>query len=208
MIGRLTGIVDTVEEDRVLIDVGGVAYELLCSARTRRGLDERARSSDRRASLLVETTIRDERIVLFGFVDRAERDCFRLLQKVQGVGSRVSLAILSVLSPSELAAAVVAEDRAAVARADGVGNRLAQRVIAELRASLGDERMRSSLAEAVQLRPGASPQGVEAEAISALVNLGYGRAEAHGAVTAAARGLGGDAEVAALIRAGLRGLSA
>ncbi|MDA0220256.1 MAG: Holliday junction branch migration protein RuvA [Proteobacteria bacterium] len=202
MIGKLTGIVDTLDEDLVVIDVAGVGYLLSCSARTLRGLG----GTGARASLMVETFVRDDRIVLYGFADRGERDCFRLLQTVQGVGSRVALAILSVMSPGELTQAVIAQDKVAVARANGVGPRLAQRVVTELKDRMGEV----GLGPGAALAPGAaaSPaEGADAEAVSALVNLGYGRTEAFGAVVAARRELGEDADVARLIRAGLKGLA-
>lgn len=201
MIGKLTGIVDTLAEDLVLIDVAGVGYQLACSARTLRGL---GRVGDR-ASLLVETFIKDDRIVLYGFADRAERDCFRLLQTVQGVGSRVALAILSVLSPGELTQAVVAQDKAMISRANGVGARLALRVVTELKDRMGEV----GLGPGAALAPagGAELSSADAEAVSALVNLGYGRSEAFGAVVAARRDLGEGADVSQLIRAGLKGLA-
>ena len=202
MIGKLTGIVDTLDEDLVVIDVAGVGYLLSCSARTLRGLG----GTGARASLMVETFVRDDRIVLYGFADSGERDCFRLLQTVQGVGSRVALAILSVMSPGELTQAVMAQDKVAVARANGVGPRLAQRVVTELKDRMGEV----GLGPGAALAPGAaaSPaEGDDAEAVSALVNLGYGRTEAFGAVVAARRELGEDANVARLIRAGLKGLA-
>jgi len=201
MIGKLTGTVDTLEEDHVLLDVAGVGYQLACSARTLRGLGR----VGERASLMVETFVRDDRIVLYGFGDRAERDCFRLLQTVQGVGSRVALAILSVLSPGELTQAVLAQDKAMVARASGVGPKLAQRVVMELKDRMGEVGLGPGAALAAS--PVAELQSADAEAVSALVNLGYGRAEAFGAVVAAKRELGEGADVARLIRAGLKSLA-
>jgi len=201
MIGKLTGIVDTLDDDHVLLDVAGVGYLLSCSARTLRAL---GRVGDR-ASVMVETFVRDDRIVLYGFADRGERDCFRLLQTIQGVGSRVSLAILSVLSPAELAQAVMAQDKAMVSRANGVGPRLALRVVTELKDRMGEV----GLGPGAQLAasPAGELQSADAEAVSALVNLGYGRSEAFGAVMAARRELGEGADVARLIRAGLKGLA-
>jgi len=202
MIGKLTGIVDTLDDDLVVIDVAGVGYLLSCSARTLRGLG----GIGARASLMVETFVRDDRIVLYGFSDKGERDCFRLLQTVQGVGSRVALAILSVMSPNELTQAVMAQDKVAVSRANGVGPRLAQRVVTELKDRMGEV----GLGPGAALAPGAAASpadGADAEAVSALVNLGYGRSEAFGAVVAARRDLGEDADVARLIRAGLKGLA-
>jgi Holliday junction DNA helicase RuvA len=202
VIGKLSGIVDTLDEGWAIVDVGGVGYQLACSARTLRALG----AVGDRASVHVETFVREDRIVLYGFADRAERDCFRLLQTVQGVGSRVALAILSVLSPAELTQAVLAEDRAAVARANGVGARLAQRVVSELKDRMGEV----GLAPGAALQPqaaGGAAGAVDADAISALVNLGYGRSEAFGAVAAAQRKLGAEATVEQLIRDGLKELA-
>jgi len=184
MIGKLSGIVDTLDDDHVLIDVGGVGYQLACSARTLRGL---GRVGDR-TSLMVETFVRDDRIVLYGFADRAERDCFRVLQTVQGVGSRVALAILSVLSPTELTQAVLAQDKAMVSRANGVGARLAQRLVTELKDRMGEVGMGPGAA--LSPSPGGELQSADAEAVSALVNLGYGRTEAYGAIVSARAVLG------------------
>lgn len=202
MIGKLTGTVDTLDEDLVILDVAGVGYLLACSGRTLRGLGGVGSA----ASLMVETFVRDDRIVLYGFADRGERDCFRLLQTVQGVGSRVALAILSVMSPNELTQAVLAQDKVAVARANGVGPRLAQRVVTELKDRMGDV----GLGPGAALDPattGGAGEGADVEAVSALVNLGYGRSEAFGAIVAARRDLGEGADVARLIRAGLKGLA-
>jgi holliday junction DNA helicase RuvA len=202
MIGKLTGLVDTLDDDLVVLDVSGVGYLLSCSARTLRGLG----GIGAKASLLVETFVRDDRIVLYGFADRGERDCFRLLQTVQGVGSRVALAILSVMTPGELAQAVMAQDKVAVSCANGVGPRLAQRVVTELKDRMGEAGIGVGAALAPAVAGGAA-EGADAEAVSALVNLGYGRTEAFGAIVAARRDLGEDADVARLIRAGLKGLA-
>ncbi|MBN36277.1 MAG: Holliday junction branch migration protein RuvA [Rhodospirillaceae bacterium] len=203
MIGRLNGIVDTIDEDWAIIDVGGVGYQLSCSGRTLRGLGAVGETT----RVHVETFIRDDRIVLYGFADQAERGCFRLLMTVQGVGARTALAILSVLTPDELTQAVVAQDKAAVSRANGVGARVAQRVVTELKDRMGD----------IGLGPGAALQADaggatvdgadDADAVSALVNLGYGRSEAYGAVVAARRVLGDGADASGLIRAGLKELA-
>ena len=201
MIGRLAGAVGPVGEDWAIVDVGGVGYRLSCSARTLAAMG----GTGAAASLLVETFVRDERIVLYGFADRAEQDCFRLLTSVQGVGARVALAILSALPPEALARAVAAQDRAALTRANGVGARLAQRVVSELRDRMGA----AVFEDGPPGDPGAGgpAAGPLEDAVSALVNLGYGRSEAHGAVAAAARSLGGDADAAALIRAGLKAMA-
>ncbi len=202
MIGKLTGLVDFLGEDSALLDVGGVGYQFSCSARTLRGLGGVGDT----ASVSVETFIRDDRIVLYGFADRAERDCFRILMTVQGVGARVALAILSVLSPAELAQAVLAQDKAAVARANGVGPRVATRVVTELKDRMGDVGLGPGATLAPPGSAGAADTGADGDAVSALVNLGYGRSEAYGAVVAARRELGENAEVSALITAGLKEL--
>jgi holliday junction DNA helicase RuvA len=201
MIGKLTGILDSLSEDLALLDVGGVGYQLSCSARTLRGMG----SVGDKASVMIETFIRDDRIVLYGFADLPERDCFRILMTVQGVGARVALAILSVLSPNELTQAILAQDKTAITRANGVGPRVATRVVTELKDRMGDVGFAPGAALAT---PGgaAADGGDDADAVSALVNLGYGRSEAYGAVVAVRRDLGADADVSALIAAGLKEL--
>lgn len=215
MIGKLTGLVDTVEEDRCLLDVGGVGYLVFASAATLGRLQ-----AGQSAALLIETHVREDHIHLFGFAERGEREWFRLLSTVQGVGARVALAILSVLSPDQLATAVAAQDKAAVARANGVGPKLAGRIVSELKDKAGALVFHGSSAaggtgdaplagEAVAATNGggaALAQRAE-DAISALVNLGYKRSEAFTAVAAATRELGSDASLDALIRGGLRELA-
>ena len=203
MIGKLTGKVDTLEESWAILDVGGVGYQLSCSARTLRGMGQVGDTT----RVFVETFSRDDRIVLYGFSDQAERDCFRILMTVQGVGARVALAILSVLTPNELTQAVIAQDKAAVSRANGVGAKVAQRVVTELKDRMGD----IGLGPGASLQPstgtGAIDAGPDADAVSGLVNLGYGRSEAFGAVITARKLLGAGADVGALITAGLKELS-
>lgn len=203
MISKLTGIVDSVADDLAVIDVNGVGYQVFCSRRTLGKLPPRGGS----ASVLVETTVREDRIVLYGFSDHLERDWYRLLTTVQGVGAKVALSILSVLSPDEIAQAIAAQDKAMVSRADGVGPKLAMRLVNELKDRIAH--LASSVAVAVP--SGASGRGGEVagtgDAVSALVNLGYGRTEAFGAVARASAKLGADAKVEALVRAGLKELS-
>jgi len=196
MIARLTGIIDSIGEDHVVIDVAGVGYLVFCSARTLRLL-----AVGKSASLPTETHVREDHIHLYGFADTVERDWFRLLTTVQGVGAKVALSILSALEPKMLADAIASEDRASVTRAPGVGPKLATRIIAELR---------DKVASAVVLRPdfAGAARGASEDAISALVNLGYRRGEAFGAVSHAVQRLGADAQVEALITAGLKELSA
>ena len=201
MIAKLSGQLDSVGVDWAVVEVGGVGYLVYCAGRTLRTLPEPGSP----VRLFVETHVREDHIHLYGFIDEAERDWFRLLQTVQGVGARVALAILTVLGPADLVHAVAAQDKAAISQANGVGGKLAGRIISELRDAMGD----LVLGPAATAGAGAplAPRGAEVDAISVLVNLGYPRTEAVGAVTGAARRLGADAEVDALIRAGLRELS-
>jgi Holliday junction DNA helicase RuvA len=200
MIARLAGILDEIAADGVVIDVGGVGYFAFCSSRTLGRLPPVGRA----ARLLIETHVREDHIHLYGFVDAAEREWFRLLMTVQGVGARLALALLSAVSPEALTLAVVAADKGALTQADGVGPRLATRIINELRDKV------SGLPAAAPLAVVAAPTaggGVTADAVSALVNLGYRRSEAFGAIAAASRELGDRAAVDALIRAGLKELA-
>ena len=198
MIAKLTGIVEALGPDRCILDVSGVGYLVQCSGRTLGRLTD-----GEVASLLVDTQIREDRIQLYGFGDRAERDWFRLLTTVQGVGPRMALSVLGVLAPDELAATLAAGDRVALTRASGVGPKIAARIIGELREKVS----------AVLLGPRpaagatAGPSGCAAEAISALVNLGYSATQSLAAVSHAARRLGADAATEALVRAGLRELA-
>lgn len=200
MIAKLTGTVDSTGEDCVVIDVGGVGYLVFVSGRTRSWLDRQSGP----VSLAVETHVREDHIHLYGFADAIERDWFRLLTTVQGVGARVALAILTALTPDQLAEAVLAEDKAQIARAQGVGPKLAQRVVSELKGRVREMApvRRTPLAAAA-----AAETGVLPDAVSALVNLGYRRGEAFGAVAAAARRLGEQATLEALVRAGLKELA-
>lgn len=200
MIAKLTGIVDSTGDDWAIIDVSGVGYLVFASARTLRGLA----AGGRPVSLAIETHVREDHIHLYGFADATERDWFRLLTTVQGVGARVALAILSALSPDQIAEAVMAQDRAMLTTAQGVGPKLAQRVVTELK----DKVEQMAVVRHVDFTPAAAPAGPLPDAVSALVNLGYRRGEAFGAVSAAARRLGNDATVEALVRAGLKELSA
>lgn len=204
MIGKLTGRVDSYGEDFVVLDVNGVGYVVNCSARTLQRLPRAGEA----ASLAIETQVREDAIRLFGFAANEERDWFRLLQTVQGVGSKVALAILGVFGPGELASAIVAQDKAMVSRAPGVGPKLAARIVAELKEKAPafgavDPTM-------ARLAGDAEASGVSkhvADAVSALVNLGYGRPQASVAVAASLRALGESAEASALIRRGLRELA-
>jgi Holliday junction DNA helicase RuvA len=205
MIAKLTGRLDELGTDSLVIDVGGVGYLVTCPRST---LAER--SVGETLTLYIDSQTREDGTRLYGFASGAEREWFRLLQSVQGVGGKVAVAILSVLSVEALARALAAGDKAAIARADGVGPKLALRIATELK----DKAIGAAFtASHSPVRPvGATaaaepaPRPNEA-AISALTNLGFGRSEAYAAVIEAARALGSDASIEALIRAGLKELS-
>jgi holliday junction DNA helicase RuvA len=201
VIARLRGKLDTLDEGHAVVDVGGVGYLVACPTRTLAALPRPGEAVD----LLIETQVRDDSITLYGFRSGAERSWFRLLQTVQGVGARVALGILSVLGPDELARAVAAQDKAALARASGVGPRLAGRIASELK-----DRLSELPGHAGAPSPGpalAALGGPAGDAVSALVNLGYGRSDAHAAVAKAAATLGDAAPVETLIRSGLQELA-
>jgi holliday junction DNA helicase RuvA len=205
MIGKLTGKVDSLGEDNALIDVNGVGYIVACSTPTLARL-----SVGGPASLLIETRLRDEIMALYGFFDAAERDWFRLLTTVQGVGAKVGLSILSAVPAERLQLAIASGDKAAITRADGVGPKLALRIVTELKDKAGAigarfEPAARATAAASNVEPAASST---ADAVSALVNLGYARSDAYGAVAAAAKKLGDDGKLADLIRIGLKELAA
>jgi len=202
MIAKLTGILDHIGSEGAVIDVGGVGYLVFCSTRTLGQLPPPGGG----AKLLIETHVREDHIHLYGFFDAAERDWFRLLTTVQGVGARLALAILSAVAPNDLTLAIVAQDKAMLTRADGVGPRLAARVVNELRDKVGGMAL-AATNTATPAPQAANDPGATGDAVSALVNLGYRRAEAFGAVAAASRRLGADAKVDALIRAGLQELA-
>jgi Holliday junction DNA helicase RuvA len=201
MIAKLTGVVDQIGPEGAVIDVGGVGYLAFCSTRT----TSRLPAAGSPASLLIETHVREDYIHLYGFIDAAERDWFRRLTTVQGVGARLALAILSAVAPEQLGLAILAQDKAALTRADGVGARLAARIVNELRDKVGAT---VAATTPVTTMPAADADaGPTADAVSALVNLGYRRTEAYGAVATAARRLGSSADAGALIRAGLQELA-
>lgn len=206
MIAKLSGILDSIGTDTAVIDVGGVGYLISASRRTLEALGRPGTS----VRVVVETLMRDDRLQLFGFADTGERDWFRLLTTVQGVGPRMALAVLSVLDPTAIAMAVAAQDKAAFIRADGVGAKLAARITAELRDKVDAIALAPrETAAPVPARPDVAPSQTAPrdDAVSALVNLGYGRSEAYAAVLKAAATLGDDAAAQALIPAALRVLS-
>jgi holliday junction DNA helicase RuvA len=200
MIAKLTGTLDQTALDHAVIDVGGVGYLIQASGRTLRRLGNPGGA----VSVVTEMHVREDRMVLYGFADAGERDFFRLLTTVQGVGPRVALNILTTLDPQALTQAILAGDKVALAQADGVGAKLAARVAAELKDKVGD----LSLGPAAAVSLAATAAGAAAgEAVSALVNLGYKRVEAFAAVTKA-KAAAGEGDVGALIRLALKELSA
>jgi Holliday junction DNA helicase RuvA len=205
MIAKLSGLLDSVGTDHCIVDCGGVGYLVFCSARTLRRVGDTGTA----VSLRIEMQVREDAITLFGFVDQPERDWFRRLTTVQGVGSRVALALLSVLEPEKLGQAIAAQDRTALVQADGVGPKLANRLISELKDKVADLYMGGGAVTSSPAGAAASgTAGVTNDAVSALVNLGYRRADAFTAVAAAVQKAGPDAKVEQLIMMGLKELSA
>ncbi len=204
MIGKLKGLVDSFGEDWVILDVGGVGYQVHCSTRTLQTLPAVGEA----AVLAIETYVREDMIRLYGFGSQLEREWFRLLQNVQGVGAKVALAVLGTLSPSELANAIALRDIAMVSRAPGVGKKVAERIVTELKnkapAFAGEAGGTIGLKQ--ELGAGAAPAPVS-DAVSALANLGYSRDQAANAVAAALKQAGEGADSAKLIRLGLKELS-
>jgi len=204
MIGKLKGIIDSYGEDYVILDVGGVGYQVHCSARTLQALP----AAGEAATLSIETHVREDQIKLFGFMSDTEREWFRLLQTVQGVGAKVALSVLGTLRPTELGTAIAMRDKATVSRTPGVGAKVAERIVTELKdkaPALADidphvVHLAGSLDEKRAPKP-------VADAVSALVNLGYGQPQAAAAIAAASRAAGEGADTATLIRHGLKELA-
>ena len=198
MIAALRGTVEALEEDRCVVDVAGVGYLVMASTRTLAALP----TPPGVARLLVETQVREDAIVLYGFAEPAERDWFRLLLTVQGVGAKVALNLLSALSPAELVRAIAAGDRGSLTRAAGVGAKLAVRLLSELREKAGAMPVGTGAVLAVP-----PPAGPAADALSALANLGYRRAEAQPAVERVLERLGEGAALGQVIRESLQELA-
>lgn len=203
MIAELSGTLLEVASSTVVVDVGGVGYLVFCSAATLRTLPR----TGERVSLKIETHVREDHIHLFGFATAAEREWFRVLQNVQGVGARVALAILSAVSPTLLAEAVAAQDPAPLTQATGVGPKLAKRIAGELKDSVPAIALAGSrgvLEGAATAGDSGDPGEIAArDAVSALVNLGYSRTEAYAAVASAARNPDTKGGLSGLIRSGL-----
>ncbi|KXF76233.1 Holliday junction ATP-dependent DNA helicase RuvA [Paramesorhizobium deserti] len=204
MIGKLKGTVEEIDEDHVIIDVHGVGYVAFCSTRTLGNLPGPGEAT----ILFIETYVREDMIRLYGFASQLEREWFRLLQNVQGVGAKVALAVLGTLTPSDLANAIALRDIAMVSRAPGVGKKVAERIVTELKnkapafagEASGTIGLKQELGEGVASAP-------VADAVSALSNLGYSRDQAANAVAAALKQAGEDADSAKLIRVGLKELA-
>ena len=198
MIAKLWGRLDDILDDAVVVDVQGVGYHAFCSGRTLRRLP----AAGAAVELHIVTHVREDHIHLYGFIDTIERDWFGLLQTVQGVGARVALALLAVIEPKDLLVVIAAQDKAALMQANGVGGKLATRILTELKDAAGSVNLGPA---ALAVEAGAG--GDVGDAVSALVNLGYRRGEAAVAVASAARGLGDGAGLQDLIRASLGELS-
>lgn len=204
MIGLLKGRIEEIEQGSTLIDVGGVGYAVYASNQTLSRLDR-----GEAATLYIETHVREDHIHLFGFVDKAEKEWFRLLTSVQGVGAKAALAILSVCTAEQIQMAIAAQDKAPIQRADGVGPKLAQRVVTELKdkaAKIDLSGFTPRVVSSTSATPTVSGNSVSMDAVSALENLGYGRSEAFAAVNKAAAD-NDDADVSALIKLSLKALA-
>lgn len=203
MIGKLRGVVDSLNEESFILDVNGVGYLVAASARTLQSLPPAGQP----AELMIETHVREDAIRLYGFLTAAERDWFRLLQNVQGVGAKVALGILGTLTADALSGAIARQDRGMMARAPGVGPKLAARLVLELKdKALAFDVAGLERADADVENTAKPPKAAE-DAVLALVGLGYARLQAAAAVAKCSASLGPDAETAALIRAGLRELA-
>jgi Holliday junction DNA helicase RuvA len=204
MIGKLKGVIDSYGEDFIVLDVHGVGYLVHCSARTLQSLPAPGEA----ATISIETWVREDQIRLYGFATDLERQWFRILTGVQGVGAKVALAVLGTLKVADLANAIALGDKAQIARTPGVGPKLAQRLIIELKdkapafANVDPSvvRLQGDLAERRAPLP-------VSEAVSALVNLGYGEIQASAAIAAAMRSAGDKATTESLIRFGLKELA-
>ncbi|MDP6343533.1 MAG: Holliday junction branch migration protein RuvA [Alphaproteobacteria bacterium] len=203
MIAKLSGLLDGVGEGACVVDVGGVGYLVYCSGRTLAAMPTVGEA----VGLLIETHVREDHIHLYGFAEAAERDWFKLLLGVQGVGARVALGILSTLTPGELVQAVVAQDKTMLTRAPSIGPKLGGRIVAELKDKVSNLALGPGATAGATAPPGAAIGGLPVDAISALVNLGYRQGEAHQAVHSAVAELGGEAGLQDVIRNSLRTLA-
>ena len=211
MIAKLTGIIDSVAGNHVIVDVNGVGYLVYSSGRT---LSKIGSEHGINVSLLIETVVREDSFTLYGFADAHEKEWFNLLCTVQGVGAKAALLILSAIPAEKLAMVIASEDKAAIRQADGIGPKLATRIITELKDKAGKIAMGENAFKASGIKSQSSggvskmPVSNSNDAISALINLGYGRSEAFSVITNVVARVGEDAEVNELITEGLKELSA
>lgn len=203
MISKLKGRIDTYGPDWVVIDVNGVGYHCFCSTKTLSALPAAGEFGE----LFTEMLVSQDMIRLVGFATQGEREWFKLLQTVQGVGTKVALALLSTLSTSELAQAIALQDKAMVARAPGVGPKVAQRIVSELKDKAPAFAPADPALAKLQAEIGGPKPTAASDAVSALVNLGYGQSQAGAAVSAAMRKAGDDAATEQLIRLALKELA-
>ena len=214
MIAKLTGLIDSVGLNNLILDVNGVGYLVNASART---LSRVGSTKGTPISLQIETIVREDAFLLYGFADAAEKEWFQILCTVQGVGAKVAQAILSVVPPEQLPLVIASQDKAVLRQADGVGDKLAVRIVTELKEKAGKMALGAAAqAKVLDVQGKAAkgggiavlPKSASNDAVSALINLGYGRAEAFGAVANVMRDRGDDIALGDLIRESLKELSA
>lgn len=212
MIAKLTGLIDSVALNHVIVDVNGVGYLVQASNRT---LAKIGSAKGTPVSLHIETVVREDAFLLYGFADHAEKDWFQILCTVQGVGPKAAQAILTAVSPEQLPVVIASGDKAMLKQADGVGEKLAVRLVTELKEKAGKMALGAAAQQQVsELRSKTGkagaivPKSASNDAVSALINLGYGRAEAFGAVSNVMRDRGDDVALGELIRESLKELSA
>jgi len=203
MIGKLKGVIDSYGDDWTIIDVGGVGYHVFCSAKTLATLPPIGEAGE----IFIETLVTQDAITLVGFASPNERDWFKLLKTVQGVGTKVALAILSTISASDLANAIAVGDKAMVTRAPGVGPKVAQRIISELKDKAPAFAPASSGLSGLAAAMDSPAQTATSDAVSALTNLGYGRTQAGAAIAGVLAKGNEDAKTEVLIRLALKELS-
>lgn len=212
MIAKLSGLIDSVGTNYVIVDVNGVGYLVYASART---LARIGSAKGTAVSLLIETHVREDQITLYGFADAAEKEWFLILCTVQGVGAKVAQSILAAVPAEQLPVVIASQDKSAIKQADGVGEKLAVRIVTELKEKAGKMALGAAATQKVQAARGQAGKGVvelpksaNNDAVSALINLGYGRAEAFGAVANVVRERGDDLPLGDIIRESLKELSA
>ena len=206
MFAKLSGIIDTVLENAVILDVQGVGYLVHASPRTL----SRVGGHGDTASLLIDTNVREDAITLYGFLEASEQEWFRLLTTVQGVGAKAAMAILGVTPPDQLGFAIAAGDKTALTRADGVGPKLATRILTELKDKAGKIDLQAKpkgVQAAASPAPANEESGIENDAVSALVNLGYGRTDAYTAVLQAKQKANDNSNLNELIKLALKELA-